>query len=38
MSVLAAQPGRHNPKRELWLSWSTLVVFYNFFFLVFFLI
>jgi hypothetical protein len=29
---------RHNPKRELWLAWWTLVVFYNLFFPVFFLI
>ena len=29
---------RHNPKRELWLAWWTLVVFYNFFGLVFFVI
>lgn len=27
---------RYNPKRELWLAWWTLVVFYNFFFVVFF--
>ena len=29
---------RHNPKRELWLAWWTLVVFYNFFFPVFFVV
>ncbi|MDC8973670.1 hypothetical protein [Mycobacterium marinum] len=29
---------RHNPKRELWLAWGTLVVFYNIFFVVFFLV
>lgn len=29
---------RHNPKRELWLAWWTLVVFYNFFGLVFFVL
>ena len=29
---------RHNPKRELWLAWGTLVVFYNFFFPVFFVV
>jgi hypothetical protein len=43
MSAVATQTaspltGRHNPKRELWLAWWTLVVFYNFFFLVFFVI
>lgn len=29
---------RHNPKRELWLAWGTLVVFYNLFFPVFFVV
>lgn len=29
---------RHNPKRELWLAWWTIVVFYQLFFLVFFVI
>jgi hypothetical protein len=29
---------RHNPKRELWLAWWTMVVFYQLFFLVFFAI
>ncbi len=29
---------RHNPKRELWLAWWTLVVFYNFFGLAFFVL
>jgi len=29
---------RHNPKRELWFAWGTLVVFYNFFFPVFFVV
>lgn len=29
---------RHNPKRELWSAWWTLVVFYNFFGLVFFVL
>jgi hypothetical protein len=29
---------RHNPKRELWLAWGTLIVFYNFFFVVFFVL
>lgn len=29
---------RHHPKIELWLAWGTMVVFYNFFFLVFFFI
>jgi len=31
---IAGSPGtcRHGPKRELWLAWSTLVVFYNLFF------
>ena len=29
---------RYNPKRELWLAWWTLVVFYNFFGLVFFVL
>jgi hypothetical protein len=29
---------RHNPKRELWLAWWTLVVFYNLFFPMFFVV
>jgi hypothetical protein len=29
---------RHNPKRELWLAWGSLVVFYNLFFPVFFIV
>ena len=29
---------RRNPKRELWLAWWTMVVFYQLFFLVFFVI
>ena len=29
---------RHNPKRELWLAWWTLVVFYNLFVVVFFVL
>ena len=29
---------RHNPKRELWFAWGTLVVFYNIFFPVFFIV
>lgn len=29
---------RHNPKRELWLAWWTLVVFYNFFGVAFFVL
>ncbi len=29
---------RHSPKRELWLAWWTMVVFYQLFFLVFFVI
>jgi hypothetical protein len=29
---------RHDPKRELWLAWGALVVFYNIFFLVFFIV
>nr|WP_119185013.1 hypothetical protein [Mycobacterium decipiens] len=29
---------RHNPKRELWLAWWTLVAFYNLFVLVFFVL
>ena len=29
---------RYNPKRELWLAWWTLIVFYNFFVLVFFVL
>jgi hypothetical protein len=29
---------RHNPKRELWFAWWTMVVFYNLFFPVFFIV
>jgi len=29
---------RHNPKRELWLAWWTIVAFYQLFFLVFFVL
>ncbi|MGE2815826.1 hypothetical protein ACQI5H_11855 [Mycobacterium heidelbergense] len=29
---------RHGPKRELWLAWATLIVFYNLFFPVFFIV
>src|ERR1700733_14533171 len=29
---------RHNPKRELWVAWWAMVVFYNMFFPVFFVI
>ena len=29
---------RHNPKRELWVAWWMMVVFYNLFFSVFFLV
>jgi len=29
---------RHDPKRELWLAWGALVVFYNIFFPVFFIV
>uniref|UniRef100_UPI00389B384E hypothetical protein n=1 Tax=Mycobacterium sp. HUMS_1102779 TaxID=3383487 RepID=UPI00389B384E len=29
---------RHHPKRELWLAWGALVVFYNFFFPIFFVV
>lgn len=33
-----AWPAHHNPKRELWLAWWAMLVFYNAFFPVFFIV